>query len=152
MSRYWFFASNPARYHWDTLFVKGKELWTALRGASAQRYLRQVRKSDKVICYHGAPDRLVYALAQATCDAYLDARHAGRQRNYIVDLKAVQRLPRAVPLKELKLNRALRRMKFLSQPGLAVSPLTEAEYHEILRLAGIVLTPVLSASFPGGRR
>jgi len=152
VSRCWFFASNPARYHWDTLFVKGKELWNALRGPSAQRYLRQVRKHDKVICYHGAPDRLVYALAQAACDAYPDPRHAGWLRNYIVDLKAVQRLPRVVPLKELKLNRALRRMKFLGQPGLAVSPLTQAEYYEILRLAGIEPPLVLPESFPGGRR
>ena len=152
MSRHWFFVSNPTRYHWDTLFVKGKELWNAMRGASSQRYLRQVHKSDKVLCYHGAPDGVVYALAQAASDAYPAPRQAGRQRNYIVDLKAVQRLPRAVPLKELKLNRSLRRMQFLGQPRLTVSPLTEAEYHEILRLAGMKPIPVLSGSFPGGRR
>ena len=137
MSHYWFFASNPTTYHWDTLFVKGKELWNGLRGSAAQRYLRQVRKGDKVVCYHGAPDRLVYALALAASDAYPHPQAVRGQRSYIVDLKAVQRLPRPLPLKELKANRSLRRMKFLGQPRLAVTPLSEAEYHEILRMAGV---------------
>ncbi|MFQ5816488.1 MAG: EVE domain-containing protein [Terriglobia bacterium] len=137
MSRHWFFATNPTRYHWDTLFVKGKDLWDGLRGSRAERYLRQVRKGDKVVCYHGPPDRLVYALALAASDAYLGSPLPRRQRRYIIDLKAVQGLPRPLPLKELKANRSLRRMKFLGQLRLAVTPLSLAEYQEILRMAGL---------------
>lgn len=137
MSHYWFFASNPTYYHWDTLFVKGKDLWNGLRTQAAQRYLRQVRKGDRVICYHGAPERLVYALAQAASDAYSGPSLPRSPRHYIIDLKAVQRLPRPLPLKELKINRTLRRMKFFGQPRLAVTPLSEHEYQEILRLAGL---------------
>jgi len=24
---YWIFTADPHHYHWDTLFVKGKEMW-----------------------------------------------------------------------------------------------------------------------------
>ncbi|MFQ5926730.1 MAG: EVE domain-containing protein [Terriglobia bacterium] len=137
MSHCWFFATNPTHYHWDTLFVKGKDLWDDIRGSAAERYLRQVRKGDKVVCYHGAPERFVYALALAASDAYLGSPLPRRQRRYIIDLKAVQRLPRPLPLKELKTNRSLRRMKFLGKPRLAVTPLSQAEYQEILRMAGL---------------
>lgn len=137
MSHYWFFASNPTNYHWDTLFVKGKDLWDGYKGNASQRYLRQVRKGDKIVCYHGAPDRLVYALALAASDAYSSAPQPGPQRRTIIDLKAVQRLPRPLLLKELKTNPALRRMKFLGRPRASVTPLSESEYREILRMAGM---------------
>lgn len=140
MNRHWFFTADPTRYHWDTLFVKGKELWDGIQSTAAQRYLKQVRKGDHVVCYHGAPARSVYALASVASEPYPDPHRTGKQF-LVVDLKAVQRLPRPVPVKELKLNRALRRMRFLARPRLAVSPLTEQEYQEILRMAGV--PPVL---------
>lgn len=134
--RYWFFTADPTRYHWDTLFVKGKELWNGVRNAAAQRYLKQVRKGDLVTCYHGPPARSVYALATVASEPYPDP-YAPDERLLAVDLKAMQLLPRAVPFKEMKENRMLRRMRFLARPRLMVTPLTEHEYQEILRMAGL---------------
>ena len=31
--QYWIFSADPHHYHWDTLFVKGKEMW---HGAGAK--------------------------------------------------------------------------------------------------------------------
>jgi hypothetical protein len=46
---YWIFIADPHHYHWDTLFVKGKEMW---HGAGSRpdaiRALKQVRKGDRV--------------------------------------------------------------------------------------------------------
>jgi predicted RNA-binding protein with PUA-like domain len=140
LSHHWFFSADPTRYHWDTLFVKGKDLWSDIRDAASQRYLKQVHRGDKVVCYHGPPDRMVYALATVASDPYPPADER-KKRSLIVDLKANERLPRTVPLKEMKLDRALRRMKFLARPRLAVSPLNEHEYNEILRLAGVLVSP-----------
>ncbi len=143
MSHHWFFATNPVHYHWDTLFVKGKDLWDGVQNTTALRYLKQVRKGDKIVCYHGAPDKSVYALAVAASDPYVGAplprRRAAHRERHLIDLKAVHRLPRQVPLTELRTNRALRRMKFLGRTRLAVTPLSGAEYQEILRLAGLRL-------------
>lgn len=138
--RHWFFTVDPTRYHWDTLFVKGKELWNGVRNSAAQRYLKQARKSDHVVCYHGPPARSVYALASVASEPYPDPRAPG-EKLLAVDLKAVHLLPRAVPLKELKNNRALRRMRFLAKQRLAVSPLTAQEYKEILLMAGLPPVP-----------
>jgi len=140
VSRFWIFAADPTRYHWDTLFVKGKELWDGIRNQAAQRYLRHVRKGDRVVCYHGPPVRSVYALATAASDPYPHPDER-QKRFFVVDLKAVERLPRPVSLKELKENRVLRRMKFLARPRQVLAPLTEHEYSEILRLAGLPPLP-----------
>jgi len=95
------------------------------------------------LTYRLQPDRMVYALATVASDPYPNPADR-KQRALIVDLKANERLPRPVPLKEMKLDRALRRMKFLARPArprLAVSPLNEHEYNEVLRLAGVLVSP-----------
>jgi len=62
---HWIFSVNPHQYHWDTLFVKGKEMWRgAGNRADANRALKQVRKGDRVLCYHAAPERALYAIAR----------------------------------------------------------------------------------------
>lgn len=138
--RHWFFIADPTRYHWDTLFVKGKELWNGVKSSAAQRYLKQVRKGDHVVCYHGPPARSAYALASVASEPYPDP-YAPGEKLLAVDLKAMHLLPRAVPIKELKTSRALRRMKFLAKQRLAVSPLTAQEYKEILLMAGLPPVP-----------
>ncbi len=139
--RHWLFSVDPHHYHWDTLFVKGKEMW---RGAGARpdalRALKQVRRGDRVLCYHGTPERSLYALAEVTRDPYPDP-HENNGKNRVADLRALERLPRHVTLVELRANPALRKVKFLKNVRLIISPLTPEEYQEILRMAGIVASP-----------
>jgi len=138
---YWIFVADPHHYHWDTLFVKGKEMWHGAGSrADANRALKQVRKGDRVLCYHSAPERSLYALAEVTRDPYPDPQDEER-RNLVADLRAFERLPRQVSLAEMRENRALRAVKFLKNVRLIISLITEAEYQEILRMAGIVPTP-----------
>jgi predicted RNA-binding protein with PUA-like domain len=61
----------------------------------------------------------------------------------VSDLRAMERLPRQVTLAELRTNPALRKLKLLKNVRLVISPVTEDEYQEILRMAGIVATPGL---------
>jgi predicted RNA-binding protein with PUA-like domain len=140
-ARRWLFAVDPRLYHWDTLFVKGKEMWRhAGKRPDALRQLKQVRRGDRVLCYHGKPDHALYALAEVTRDPYADP-HDRDAKLLVIDLRAVERLPRQVPLTELREDRALRKVKFLKNTRLTICPLTEEEYTEILRTAGIVATP-----------
>lgn len=139
--QHWLFCVDPHDYHWDTLFVKGKEMWRGAGSrADAQRKLKQVRRGDRVLCYHGAPERSLYALAQVTRDPYPDP-HDPDGKSLVADLRAMERLPRQVPLAELRANRALRKVKFLKNVRLIISLINDEEYEEILRMAGIVATP-----------
>ncbi len=139
----WLFSVDPHYYHWDTLFVKGKEMWRGAGSrADALRQLKQVRRGDRVLCYHAAPERSIYALAEVTRDPYLDP-YDPKAKNLVADLRAIERLPRQVSLAELRANHALRKMKFLKNVRLIISPLSDEEYPEILRMAGIVASPGL---------
>jgi predicted RNA-binding protein with PUA-like domain len=139
--QHWLFSVVPHYYHWDTLFVKGKEMWRGSGNrADAQRQLKQVRRGDRVLCYHSAPERALYALAEVTRDPYPDPNDPDA-KHLVADLRAMERLPRQVPLAELRANRALRKVKFLKNVRLIISPLTDEDYQEILRMAGIVASP-----------
>jgi predicted RNA-binding protein with PUA-like domain len=106
----------------------------------AIRALKQVRKGDRVLCYHSAPERSVYSIAEVTRDPYPDP-HNHKGKNLVADLRAFERLPRQVTLADLRGNSALRKMKLLKNVRLLISPISEIEYQEILRMAGIVATP-----------
>ena len=62
-------------------------------------------------------------------------------KSLVADLRAYERLPRQVALAEMRANKALRKVKLLKNVRLIVSPITEAEYLELLRMAGIVAMP-----------
>lgn len=138
---YWIFIADPHHYHWDTLFVKGKEMW---HGASSKpdaiRALKQVRKGDRVLCYHSAPERSLYSIAEVTRDPYPDP-HDSKGKNLVADLRAYEKLPRQVTLVEMRANSALKKVKLLKNVRLIISPITETEYQNILRMAGIIAAP-----------
>lgn len=106
----------------------------------AIRALKQVRRGDRVLCYHSAPERALYSIAEVTRDPYPDP-HDHKGKNLVADLRAFEKLPRQVTLAEMRGNSALKKMKFLKNVRLIVSAISDAEYQEILRMAGIVATP-----------
>lgn len=134
---------DPHSYHWDTLFVKGKEMWRgAGTRADALRQLKLARQGDRVLCYHQAPERAVYALAEVTREPYPDP-HDRESKGLVADLRALERLPRQISLADLRANPALKKLKLLKNVRAIVSQVSETEYQEILRMAGIVATPGL---------
>src|SRR5712671_7249762 len=128
---YWIFSADPHHYHWDTLFVKGKEMWDgAASKADAIRALKQVRRGERILCYHSAPERTLYSIAEVTRDPYPDP-HDHKGKNLVADLRAFEKLPRQVALVEMRANPALRKMKLLKNVRLLVSVITAPEYPDI---------------------
>jgi predicted RNA-binding protein with PUA-like domain len=108
--------------------------------ADAIRALKQVKKGDRVLCYHSTPVRSLYSIAEITRDPYPDP-HDREEKNLVADLRAFEKLPRPVTLVEMRANPALRKMKLLKNVRLIVSAIADEEYKELLRMAGIVATP-----------
>jgi len=133
MTQHWFFLSDPDSYHYDELFRKKRETWDGVLGSMAQKHVAQIKKGDRLLGYHTAPEKSVYCELRALGAPYQNPEL--KEKNLVVDLAPVRKLKRPVPLAELKANPKLKGMKLfrLFRP-IAVSPLTPAEYNEILRL------------------
>src|SRR5260370_41185005 len=97
---YWIFTADPHHYHWDTLFVKGKEMW---HGAGSKpdaiRALKKGRKGDRVLCYHAAPERTLYSIPQVTRDPYPDP-HEYKAKKPVATLRAFYKLQRRLSAAE----------------------------------------------------
>lgn len=133
MPQYWLFLSDPESYHFDELFKKKREVWDGLLGAMAQKYIAAIKKGDRVLGYHTAPEKSLYCELRAASAPYENAEL--KERNLVLEVAPVKKLKKPVALAELRTNPKLRRMKLIQffRP-IAVSPLTAAEYKENPRL------------------
>ena len=133
MPQHWLFLSDPKSYHFDALFKKKREVWDGVFGSLAQKYIAEIKRGDRILGYHTAPEKSVYCELKAASGAYQNPEL--KEKNLVLEVAPVRKLKRPVPLATLKANPKLKGMKLfkLFRP-IAVSPLTAAEYKEILRL------------------
>jgi predicted RNA-binding protein with PUA-like domain len=132
---YWLFASDPEDYHLGKLFTEKRTVWDGVHGAVARKNLSRVKKGDRILGYHSAPLKSVYAELKSLTDGYEKQTKEGPA--WVVDVAPVRRLKAPVPLSDLKANPKLAGMTFLKIQRVSVSPVTELEYNEILRMGGV---------------
>jgi predicted RNA-binding protein with PUA-like domain len=136
MPNYWIFLTDPDSYHLDDLLKKKTEIWDGVGGTVAQKYLSELKKGDRIIGYHTAPGKCAYALLQAWSAPYQNPKL--KEKNLVIDVCGLGKLPQPVPLAEMKASSKLKQMKLFKMfRPIAVSPLTPAEFREILRLGGL---------------
>ena len=130
---HWFLVSDPEDYPLGRLFIEKRAVWDGVHGAVAQRNLSKVKKGDRILGYHSAPLKSVFAELQAVSDGYQQEGEEGPV--WVADVAPVRRLKNPVSLSALKTNPKLAGMTFVKIQRVSVSPLTQAEYEEILRMA-----------------
>ena len=136
MPNYWIFLSDPDDYHLDKLFENKKDLWDGVRGTVAQKYISTMKKGDRIIGYHTAPGKCAYALLEAASAPFQNPLQ--KEKNWVLDVRAVKRFSTPVPLADMKANAKLTQMKLFKMfRPISVSPLTPEEFRELLRLGGL---------------
>ena len=136
MPNYWIFLSGPADYHLDELFKKKKDIWDGIGGTVAQKYLSAVKKGDRIIGYHTAPGKCAYAVLEAASGPYQNPEL--EEKNLVIEIRGVEKLPTPVPLADMKASAILKQMKLFKMfRPISVTPLSPEEFQEILRLGGL---------------
>lgn len=151
--RYWLFKTEPETFSWDDLEVSPdrRTSWEGVRNYQARNYLRDdVKLGDGVLFYHSVkkPPEII-GLAKVVRESYPDPTQFDARSKYydpdsdpsdprwfMVDIAADQRLPRPLPLPELKAVLALRDMVLLKKGSrLSIQPVTAEEWKAVLALA-----------------
>jgi predicted RNA-binding protein with PUA-like domain len=131
----WLVKEEPTHYGFDALVKDKKAVWSGVRNALAQKYLRAIRKGDRIFYYHTGDEKAVVGIAKALSGAYPDPEDASGK--YVaVDVAPVRRLPRPVTLAEIKADPAFRDCPLVRIARLSVMPVTDAEWARIERMAG----------------
>lgn len=149
---YWLMKSEPDEFGIDDLknCPGGIEAWDGVRNYQARNMLRdQMQKGDLAFFYHSncAPPGIAGIMtihsksypdptAFDPKDKHYDPRSdPDKPRWFLVDVKYKRKLKRAIPLAELRQQKALRDMKILQKGNrLSVTPVTEKEWRAILEL------------------
>jgi len=150
--RYWLVKSEPEVFSFDDLLKAPKQTtkWNGVRNFAARNFLRDGMKlGDQVFYYHSMSDAPgIVGICEVAREGYpddtaFDPKSEGFDPKsdpsapqwFMVDLRGVERLPRAVTLQELKQQKALKDMALLRIGRLSVSPVTADEWRVILDLS-----------------
>ncbi|HYT31535.1 MAG TPA: EVE domain-containing protein [Thermoanaerobaculia bacterium] len=131
----WLFKEEPTHYGWDDFVRDGKTSWTGVKNPLAQKYLRQIKKGDRVFYYHTGNEKSVVGIAKAVTDAYADPRDKSGKLS-TVDLAPVKKLQRPVTLAEIKAKPVFKNFPLVRISRLSVMPVSEKEWAEIEKMAG----------------
>lgn len=136
MSRsHWLVKSEPNTYSFADLERDGRTVWDGVRNNAAALHLKAMREGDEVLFYHSQEGLAVVGVAKVVRPAFPDPSDPSG-RFVAVELAPVRPLKRPVALAEMKAQPALSGMAMLRQGRLSVSPVADAEWDAILKLAG----------------
>ncbi len=131
----WLLKTEPGAYSYQDLEREGRARWDGVKNPVALRNLRLMKEGDRVLVYHTGGEKSVMGEAEIVRAAYADPS-AGDARLVVVDVAPRRRLPRPVPLAELRTIADLAGSPLLRQGRLSVVPLTAAQWHAITKLGG----------------
>ncbi len=153
--RYWLMKSEPEVFSFADLEKSPKRTtaWNGVRNYQARNLLRdEIAVGDGVLFYHSSAEPPgVAGLAKVVRAGYPDPSQFDPKSEYhdpgsppaaprwfVVDVQAVEPMPKFVTLAELRKQKALAKMALLQKGSrLSVQPVTAAEWKRILALGGL---------------
>jgi predicted RNA-binding protein with PUA-like domain len=150
--RYWLVKSEPEVFSFDDLVLAPKRTthWDGVRNFAARNFLRDGMKlGDRVFFYHSmASPQTIVGICEVVREGYpdptaFDKKSYGYDEDskpddpqwYMVDLKAVEQLPRPVTLPEIKARKELADMALVRIGRLSVTPVRAKEWETIVKMA-----------------
>lgn len=143
--------SEPISYSIDHLKADKKTPWNGVRNFQARNYMREMTPGDTIFFYHSScPKPGIYGLAKVASKPYPDETQFDAKSTYferratkekpvwdLVDIAFVKKLREPLLIGTLRENTKLASLKML-EPGsrLSVTPVSEAEARELLRVTG----------------
>ncbi len=137
---YWLVKSEPSVYSWDE-FVKEKvTCWSGVRNYAARINLRAMKKGDEVFYYHSNEGIEIVGIAKVVKEAYQDPTTED-DRWVAVDIKAVKKLKKSVPLTVLKADKRFADMDLVRLSRLSVGIVKPKEWEMVMKLADTPSAP-----------
>lgn len=150
---FWLFKTEPVCFSFEDLKNRPgmTEPWDGVRNFQARNFLRDtVAVGDRVLFYHSSiPQPAVVGIAEIVRAGYPDGSACDPNNEhfdpkaspqnpiwYLVDVRYVEPLPRAVTLEQIKNNPALVDMPLVKRSRLSIQPVSTDEWHMILAMGG----------------
>lgn len=150
--RYWLIKSEPDVFSYDDLVAapESTTCWDSIRNTGARNFLRDAMKiGDLAFYYHSnAEPSAIVGVCEVVREGYPDFTAFDKSHEYydeasdpdtptwfMVDVRAVEKLDRAVTLPEIKARADLQEMSLLRVSRLSVVPVTAEEWKKVIAMS-----------------
>ncbi len=136
---YWLMKSEPDSWSWDQQVAKGAkgEAWTGVRNHQAKLNLMKMRRGDRAFFYHSNVGKEAVGIMEVVREAYPDPTAKAGEPWVVVDVKAVEPLPKPVTLDDVKKESKLKKMVLINNTRLSVQPVTADEWKIVCGMGGL---------------
>ncbi|GJD72411.1 EVE domain-containing protein [Methylobacterium goesingense] len=135
---HWLYKSEPSTWSWDQQVAAGAAgtHWNGVRNHVAKKHLMAMEVGERGFFYHSNEGKAVVGIVEVIRPYYPDdSDETGRFG--MVDLRALEALPRPVTLEAIKAEPRLSAMVLANNSRLSVQPVTEAEWAIVRAMGGL---------------
>lgn len=135
---FWLFKSEPDTWSWQQQVARGDvgEHWNGVRNHLAKKQMMAMKLGDLGFFYHSNQGKAIVGVVEVIKLFYPD--HTDPSGRFgMVDIKAVEALPRPVTLEEAKHDPRLKDMVLVNNSRLSVQPVTPEEWRLVRELGGL---------------
>jgi predicted RNA-binding protein with PUA-like domain len=135
---YWLLKSEPSSWSWDEQVAAGAKgtFWSGVRNHTAKNHLMAMKRGDRGFFYRSGDDKAVVGIVEVIKEYYPD--HTDKTGKFgMVDVKAVEALPKPVSLTQVKAEPKLKDMTLIKFSRLSVQPVTDEEWRIVRRMGGL---------------
>ncbi len=113
-----------------------KTCWSGVRNYQAANNMKAMAIGDLCFFYHSNEGKEIVGIFKVS--KLYNPDHSDEAGKFgMVEVTAVEPMPRPVTLEEVRATPALKGMAFVRQSRLSVSPVTAAEWKAVCRLGGL---------------
>jgi predicted RNA-binding protein with PUA-like domain len=136
---HWLYKSEPFKWSWSQQVAAGDTgtFWDGVRNHLAKKNLMAMKLGDRGFFYHSNEGLEIVGIVEVIREHYPDPTAGPGEPWVVVDVKAVQPLPRPVSLAEVKATPQLAKMSLVTSMRLSVQPVTDEEWALICRKGGL---------------
>ncbi|MGH8300088.1 MAG: EVE domain-containing protein [Steroidobacteraceae bacterium] len=122
MTAHYLLKTEPSDYSFDDLVRDKETVWDGVSNPAALKNLRGMKPGDRLVIYETGDVKSAVGVASIVSVQGADAKDPK------VRIKAGKRLPKAVPLSQIKAARLFADSPLVRQGRLSVVPLSEEQY------------------------
>ncbi|MCB4770745.1 EVE domain-containing protein [Ancylobacter sp. Lp-2] len=134
---HWLYKSEPFKWSWQNQLDAGAKgtHWDGVRNHLAKQQLLAMKLGDRGFFYHSNEGKEIVGIVEVIREAYPDPSDPSG-KFVMVDIKAVESLPKPVTLADVKAEPRLSEMALMRFSRLSVQPVTDEEWDIVLSMAG----------------
>jgi predicted RNA-binding protein with PUA-like domain len=136
---YWLLKTEPEAYSWADLVKRGAkgDAWTGVRNFTARENLKSMKKGDRAFFYHTGDEKQVVGEAEVIREHYPDPTAGKGEPWVVVDVRAVEPVPKPVTLAAVKADARLKDMALVKYSRLSVQPVTAEQWKMVRKMGGM---------------